>query len=159
MSKAIPDVTLGHDTVWWAGGGLMKITARAADTAGALGALDARIVEAGYGPPLHVHSREDEVAYVLDGQIRFRVGDDEFVAGPGTWVWQPRGVPHSFRVESESARALMLFTPGGIERMFEQGGAPAGASNEPPQPPQPDADTAAALAAEFGFEVVGPQLG
>jgi len=106
-----------------------------------------------------VHSREDEVEYVLDGQIRFRVGDDEFLAGPGSWVWQPRGVPHSFRVESESARALMIFTPGGIECMFEQGGAPAGASSEPPQPPQPDPDTAAALAAEFGFEVVGPQVG
>jgi quercetin dioxygenase-like cupin family protein len=159
MSKALPDVTPSNESVWWAGGGLMKITARAADTGGALGALELRIVEAGYGPPLHVHSREDEVEYVLDGQIRFRVGDDEFVAGPGDWVWQPRGVPHSFRVESESARALMIFTPGGIERMFEQGGTPAGTSSEPPQPPRPDADTAAALAAEFGFEVVGPQVG
>ena len=159
MSNLMPDATIGRDTVWWAGGGLMKITARAADTGGALGALDLSVVEAGYGPPLHVHSREDEVEYVLDGQIRFRVGDDEFVAGPGDWVWQPRGVPHSFRVESESARALMIFTPGGIERMFEQGGTPAGTSSEPPQPPRPDADTAAALAAEFGFEVVGPQVG
>ena len=51
--------------------------------------------------------------YVLEGQIRFRVGDDGFVVGPGAWVWQPRGIPHSFRVESESARALVIFTPGG----------------------------------------------
>jgi hypothetical protein len=66
--------------------------------------------------------------YVLEGRIRFRVGDDEFAAGPGTWVWQPRGVPHSFRVESEGARALVLFTPGGLERMFEEGGVPAAES-------------------------------
>jgi hypothetical protein len=66
--------------------------------------------------------------YVLEGQLRLRVGDDEFVAGPGTWVWQPRGVPHTFRVESEGARALVMFTPGGLERMYEEGGVPAGES-------------------------------
>jgi len=52
MNKVMADVTPGHESVWWAGGGLMKITARAADTGGALGALELRIVEAGYGPPL-----------------------------------------------------------------------------------------------------------
>jgi hypothetical protein len=95
--------------------------------------------------------------YVLEGQIRFRVGDDEFVAGPGTWVWQPRGVPQAFKVESESARALVIFTPGGLERMFEDGGVPAGESAQPPQQ-QPDPEAAAALSKRFGFEVVGPQL-
>lgn len=77
-----------RDAVWWQGG-LMKIRARAEDTGGAVGVLDGRFSEVGYGPPLHVHSREDEGVYVLEGAIRFRVGDDEFVAGPGTWVWQP----------------------------------------------------------------------
>jgi Cupin domain len=95
--------------------------------------------------------------HVLEGQIRFRVGDDELVAGPGTWVWQPRGVPHTFRVESEGARALLIFTPGGLERMFEDGGMPAGESAEPPQQ-EYDLEAAAALAKRFGFEVVGPQL-
>jgi quercetin dioxygenase-like cupin family protein len=69
------------NTVWWQGG-LMEIKARAEDTGGALGVLGARFFQKGYGPPLHVHSREDEAMHVLDGQIRFRVGDDEFVAGP-----------------------------------------------------------------------------
>ena len=95
--------------------------------------------------------------YVLEGQIRFRVGDDEFVAGPGTWVWQPRGVPHTFEVESEGARALVVFTPGGLERMFEEGGVPAGASADPPRQAY-DLEAAAALAKRYGFEVVGPQL-
>jgi hypothetical protein len=84
-------------------------------------------------------------------------GDDEFVAGPGSWVWQPRGVPHTFSVESESARALLIFTPGGLERMFEEGGVPAGEAAEPPQQ-EYDVEAAAALAKRFGFEVVGPQL-
>ena len=95
--------------------------------------------------------------YVLEGQIRFRVGDDEFVAGPGTWVWQPRGVAHTFRVESEGARALVIFTPGGLERMFEEGGVPAGESAEPRQQ-EYDPEAAAALAKRYGFEVVGRQL-
>jgi hypothetical protein len=135
----------------------MEIKARAEDTGGALGVLEGRFFEEGYGPPIHVHSREDEVMYVLDGQIRFRVGDDDFVADPGTWVWQPRGVPHSFRVEYKGARALVIFTPGGIERMFEDGGVPAGESAEPPQQ-EYDLEAAAALAKRYGFEVVGPQL-
>jgi quercetin dioxygenase-like cupin family protein len=146
-----------HDTVWWQGGGLMEIKARAEDTGGALGLIDGRFYDHGYGPPLHVHSREDEAMYVVEGQLRFRRGDDEFVAGPGTWVWQPRGVPHTFTVESESARALVVFTPGGLERMFEEGGVPAADSPEPPQP-QDDPEAAAALARRYGFEVVGPPL-
>jgi quercetin dioxygenase-like cupin family protein len=143
------------NAVWWQGG-LMDIKARADDTDGALGALEGTFFQRGYGPPLHVHTREDEVMYVLEGQIRFSVGDDEFVADPGTWVWQPRGVPHTFKVESERARALIMFTPGGIERMFEEGGTPAGDSLEPPRQQEYDVEAAVALAARFGFEVVGP---
>jgi quercetin dioxygenase-like cupin family protein len=138
----------------------MEIKARADDTGGALGVLEGTFYDEGYGPPLHVHTREDEVMYVLQGQIRFGVGDDEFVAGPGAWVWQPRGAPHSFKVESERARsALIIFTPGGIERMFEEGGVPAGESAEPPQEQEYDLEAAVALSKKFGFDVVGPQVG
>lgn len=157
MSSTTSNVSARQDTVWWQGG-LMEIKARAEDTGGALGVLEGRFPYEGYGPPLHVHSREDEAVYVLEGQIRFRVGDEEFVAGPGTWVWQPRGVPQAFRVKSESARALVVFTPGGLERMFEDGGVPAEDSAEPPPQPQPDPEAASAVAKRFGFEVVGPQL-
>jgi mannose-6-phosphate isomerase-like protein (cupin superfamily) len=147
-----------QDSYWWQDS-LMQIKARADDTGGALGALEGAFYHEGYGPPLHVHTREDEVIYVLEGQIRFSVGDDEFVAGPGTWVWQPRGVPHSFKVESESARALIIFTPGGGERMFEEGGVPAGESAEPPQQQEYDLEAAVALSKRFGVEFVGPQVG
>jgi quercetin dioxygenase-like cupin family protein len=129
MSSATSKVSPRQDSYWWQGS-VMEIKTRAEDAAGALGVLEGRFFEEGYGPPLHVHSRENEAMYVLEGQIRFRVGDDEFVAGPGTWVWQPRGVPHTFRVESEGARALVIFTPGGLERMLEEGGVPAGESAE-----------------------------
>jgi quercetin dioxygenase-like cupin family protein len=144
-----------EDTFWWQGS-LMNIKARAEDTGGAMGLVDASFYR-GFGPPLHVHSREDEAMYVLEGEIRFRQGEEEFVAGPGTWVWQPRGVPHAFKVESETARALVLVTPGGFERMFEEGGIPASESAEPPAQ-EYDPQEAVAISKRFGFEVVGPQL-
>jgi quercetin dioxygenase-like cupin family protein len=147
-----------QDSFWWQDS-LMEIKARAGDTGGALGVLEGTFYHEGYGPPLHVHSREDEVIYVLEGQIRFAVGDDEFVAGAGSWVWQPRGVPHSFRVESEGARALVIFTPGGGERMFEEGGVPVGESDEPPQQEEYDLEAAVALSKKFGVEFIGPQVG
>jgi quercetin dioxygenase-like cupin family protein len=145
-----------QDAVWWQGS-LMQIKARAENTGGSLAVLEGHFFEEGYGPPLHVHSREDESMYVLEGEIRFRIGDDEFVAGPGSWVWQPRGTPHSFRVESAGARALVVFTPGGLEGMFEEGGVPAGEEAEPPQE-EYDVDAAVALAGRYGFEVVGGPL-
>jgi hypothetical protein len=132
MSSKTSSVSAEEDSFWWQGG-LMEIKARAGDTGGAFG--------------------------VLEGQIRFGVGDDEFVAGPGAWVWQPRGVPHSFKVESDYARALVIFTPGGIERMFEEGGESAGASAEPPPQREYDLEASVALAKKFGFEVVGAQVG
>ena len=156
MSSTTSNVGARQDTVWW-NGGLMELKARADDTGGALGLVEGSFYNEGYGAPLHVHSREDEAMYVLEGQIRFRVGDDEFVAGPGTWVWQPRGVPHAFKVESGGARALCVWTPGGLEGMFEDGGVPARGTTRPPQQ-EYDVEAADALAKRYGFEVVGPLL-
>ena len=155
MSSAASSTSVQQDAFWWQGS-LMTIKARAEDTGGALGLVEGRFYE-GFGPPLHVHNREDEALYVLEGQIRFRQGDDEFVAGPGTLVWGPRGIPHAFKVQPGGARALVIVMPGGFERMFEEGGVPARGSAEPP-PTQYDPNAARALAEKFGFEVVAPQL-
>jgi quercetin dioxygenase-like cupin family protein len=134
----------------------MKIRARAADTGGVLGLVEGTFYE-GFGPPLHVHRSEDEGMLVLEGEIRFRQGTEEVLAGPGTLVWVPREVPHAFTVQSPSARALVIVTPGGLEQMFAEGGVPANESTEPPVQ-RYDPDAARALAEKFGFDVVGPQL-
>jgi mannose-6-phosphate isomerase-like protein (cupin superfamily) len=152
-TTSAPDAT--GDAFWWQGS-LMKIKARAADTGGALGLIEGIFYE-GFGPPLHIHHREDEGMLVLEGEIRFRQGPEEFVAGPGTLVWVPREVPHAFTVQSPSARALVIVTPGGFEQMFADGGMPAGNTTEPPTQHY-DPDVARALAEKFGFDVVGPQL-
>jgi mannose-6-phosphate isomerase-like protein (cupin superfamily) len=134
----------------------MTITARAADTDGALGLVEGNFYE-GFGPPLHVHHREDEGMLVLEGEIRFRQGEQEFVAGPGKLVWGPRKVPHAFKVQSTSARALVIVTPGGFEQMFADGGARVGETTEPPVQNY-DPEAARALAEKYGFDVIGPQL-
>lgn len=150
---SVPDTT--GEAFWWQGS-LMTIKARAADTGGALGLVEGIFYE-GFGPPLHVHHHEDEGMLVLDGKIRFRQDTEEFIAGPGTLVWVPREVPHAFRVESPTARALVIVTPGGFEQMFVEGGVAAIDTTEPPTQSY-DPDAARALAEKFGFDVIGPQL-
>ena len=70
--------------------------------------------------PLHVHEREDEIFYVLDGEHVFTVGDEEFHAGPGGLVYGPRGVPHAQRRAIPRGRTLTLCSPAGFEGFFRE---------------------------------------
>src|SRR6185436_12201735 len=70
-------------------------------------------------PPLHVHKNEDEWFYILEGEMSFHVGGETHKGTAGAFVSFPRGIPHTFTVESPSARFLLMNTPGGFERMFE----------------------------------------
>lgn len=146
---------MAEDAFWWHGS-LYRMKARAADTGGTIGVVDATFWH-GFGPPMHVHNREDESFYVIEGDVRFRVRDDEFTMGPGSWLFAPRGLPHTFTVDSETARALILFTPGGFERMFEIGGVPVGDSPEPPAQ-EYDVDHTTRVSREFDYDIVGPRL-
>jgi hypothetical protein len=109
------------------------------------------------GTPLHVHHREDEAFYILDGRIRFRRGEEEFVAGRGDFVFGPKEVPHCFKVLDGGARALVLITPGGLEHMFVEGGQPVRDETKPPARDY-DVDHVVELARRYGFDVVGPPL-
>jgi mannose-6-phosphate isomerase-like protein (cupin superfamily) len=84
-------------------------------TGGALSVFETRI-EA--GPPLHVHDREDECFYVLDGALSILCGHDAFAAAAGSFVFLPRGRPHRFRAAGPPARLLLIAVPGGIENYF-----------------------------------------
>jgi quercetin dioxygenase-like cupin family protein len=100
------------------------------------------VISPGDEPPLHVHSREDEWFYLLEGKATFHVGGENYPASAGAFVSFPRGIPHTFTVESPTARFLLLNTPGGFERMFELA-------------PKTVEDAVRALNA-YGVEVVGP---
>jgi quercetin dioxygenase-like cupin family protein len=99
--------------------------------------LQEALLPRGAAPPLHSHP-QDETLYVLDGEVAFWLGEDDAPAcrgGPGTTVFAPAGTPHSFRVESDSARMLYLSTPAGIEDYVAALAEPA---QWPWLPPPPD---------------------
>ena len=75
-------------------------------------------VAAGDEPPLHTHSKEDELLYVLEGELTAFVGDAKVDVGPGAFAALPRGIPHTIRVKGDSARVLLTFAPAGLERFF-----------------------------------------
>ena len=77
------------------------------------------IVAPNAGPPLHIHTREDEFFYVLAGTFRFTVGDRSLVASPGATMFLPRGIPHTFcNIGNSVGRILGMATPGGFEEFF-----------------------------------------
>src|SRR5579863_9512174 len=92
------------------------ITLKASDAA--IGITET-VLRPGEEPPLHVHSREDEWLYVLEGAVSFHVGAETHFGGASAFMSFPRGIPHTFSIETDSARILLINTPGGFERMFE----------------------------------------
>ncbi len=108
----------GGERLWWMGEPtLLKITGLQTGGSYAL----AEIVSTPEGfVPLHVHRREDEAFYVLDGEVTFTVGEEMIEAGPGSFVFGPRDVPHRYTVTTPSARMLMLFSPAGFEGFIRE---------------------------------------
>ena len=115
---------------------------------------EARLPPRTGGPSLHVHEREDEAAYVIEGVLSVQVGDSTFEAGPGTLVWLPRGEPHTFaNLGDAEVRVFGVTTPAGLEGMFEEQGAYFAGLTGPP-----DEDVVAGIGAKYGVRVVGPPL-
>ena len=110
-------------------------------------------------PPRHTHP-QDESYVVLEGRLTIVAGDERFELGPGGAGVVPMGVAHTFRVESESARVLVLSTPAGIERMVIDGSVPASAPTLPPaDTPRPSPDELARIFEAHGQVNCGPPLG
>ena len=91
------------------------VKATAAVTAGALTVMESTVTQ---GPPRHVHAHEDECFYVLDGTVVVTCGEDVFEAGPRSFVFLPRGIPHTFHAADGQADLLLIAVPGGIEHYF-----------------------------------------
>lgn len=129
----------------------IAIVASSSDTNGAVGAVEVT-GPGGAVPPLHVHHREGEAFYVLEGEYSVFIGDDVITASPGTWVWGPRDVPHGYQVHSARGRHLSLMMPGGFEAFFEEVAAIA----TPDADPRSEMSRLAAVAARYGVEPLGP---
>src|SRR5580700_4288096 len=105
-------------------GDVYRFLATGDDTNGKYALWEA-LVPPGGGPPPHVHSREEEGFYVLEGEITLFLGEKRLVAGPGMFANMPVGTPHSFKNESsKSAKMLISVAPAGLEKMFFEVGVP-----------------------------------
>ena len=146
----------GEGEALWAFGVLATIKASRETTAGRVAVIE-HLAPRGAGSPLHVHRREDEWFYVIEGSVTFWVGGAVFEASAGAFVYGPRDIPHTFMVSSEEARFLLVTEPAGFEEFMRAMGQPAAARTVPP-PAAPPSDLAPliAAAAGYGIEILGP---
>jgi quercetin dioxygenase-like cupin family protein len=139
---------------WWFAA-LAEIKASAADTDGQL-----TIVEVTEPPgaqaPLHVHHREDEGFWILEGEVTFQVGDVTIAARAGDFAWGPRDVPHRYTVGPDGCRMLFLLTPAGFEDLVRDMSEPAAERTLPPASDgAPDMERVARVAQAYGCELLG----
>jgi len=108
-----------------------------------------------FGPPRHVHHREDEWYYVLAGDFLFEVGGKQYSLPTGASIWLPRDIPHCWGNSGASiGKLILLCEPGGFEKFFEE------VAQVPPLASQDPADLQKlhALHAKYGMELLGPPL-
>jgi quercetin dioxygenase-like cupin family protein len=139
---------------WWFGG-LAVIKATAADTGGQMSIIE--ITEPpGAEAPLHVHHREDEGFWLLEGSATFEVGDTTIEAKAGDYLFGPRDIPHRYTVGDAGCRMLFIMTPGGFEDLVIGMSKPAGSRTlPPPSNDEPDWERVAAIAKAHGAELLG----
>jgi mannose-6-phosphate isomerase-like protein (cupin superfamily) len=131
--------------------GLLSLIKARAETTGGTFALLLHTLPPRAGPPLHIHLREDEMWFVLEGELRFKADKQIFRAPAGSFVFVPRAMPHCLQnVGDTPVRYLEMFTPAGMERFFE------GLSRLPPGEVSPTVFRS--IAERASMKVIGPPL-
>lgn len=138
-------------------GDVYRFLATGDETSGKYALWEA-LVPPGGGPPPHVHSREEEGFYILEGEITFTINGEKTVAKAGTFANMPVGTPHSFKNESDRpAKMLISVAPAGLEQMFFEVGVPLteGATTALP-PTKDEIEKLLAAAPKYGVEIKLP---
>ena len=155
MTKTVPGNQL------WFQNSLVTIRVSMSDGQDRISILE-HLVPYGFSPPLHLHRTEDEVFHVLEGEFRLRVQDQEHRLGAGDVLLAPKGVPHTYRVESAvGGRCLTTTMRGDFERFVRAVSRQAERPELPTPAGPPSAEAMQALkaaAAKYGIEIVGPPL-
>ena len=140
--------------VLWFMGNLVTLKTTGAQTSGQLCVAEF-VNPAGFAPPLHRHLVEDEMFYVLEGSANFRCGNARLTAGPGDFVFLPKGVPHTFTVGADHPlRCLQITTPAGFEDFAAAVGEPA-TQRRLPDPGPLDPTALGHAAALHHIEILG----
>jgi mannose-6-phosphate isomerase-like protein (cupin superfamily) len=132
-----------------------RVLAGGERTGGLVTIGDARLPPRTPGPGRHVHSREDEAIYVISGVLTVEVGSQRHQVGPGSLIWLPRGIPHTFaNLTSEPVSTVGVITPSGLENMFAEIAAHLAELTGPP-----DSQAITAINAKYGVSPSdGPPL-
>lgn len=147
-----PYLTTRQDATFQFFGSPTVLHATGEQTDGRFLLLEAVTMPPGLQSPYHRHHNEDEAFYVLEGHVRFVCDGEWLDAGPGTWVYGPREIPHGFKVVGDqSARMLLLCAPAGFEKFVLELCSPLDA---PPGPP--DMAKLVDAAARFNIDLLGP---
>lgn len=147
----------GQGGSFWLATDLHTFKATAEDTGGAF-ALSELTAQPVFGPPPHIHHREDESYYILEGEFEFMNDGHTFTAEVGSFVHLPKGRLHIHRATGDApARALVLVTPAGVEKFIQEAGEPAtDTSSAPPPPEMPELQRIVEIAQGYGIEVPPP---
>lgn len=152
--REVLEVPPGAGEAYWVVGDRVTIKATGKDTDGAYALFELLVLPEG-GPPPHIHHREDEAFYVLEGEFEFWSQGAVRRAGPGTFVLGPRGIPHTFKnVGKEAGKLQVLTSPPGFEEFVRALGTPSEREDEVPS--FPDIPTVLRIAAEHGIEILPP---
>lgn len=151
------------DTSTFYMGSIMSFLTNGDEARGRFALMDYRS-KRGNEPPPHIHEWEDELYFVIEGEIEFHCGADVKRVRPGEIVFLPRGVPHAFKVQSQSVRMLILVSAAGehpvtLDTYFRSMSAPA-STMELPQDAVTyaldDPDHALAVGASHGIHILSP---
>ncbi len=147
-------LSAGAGKAYWVVGDLYTILASGEDTGGAYALIHAEVPPGG-GPPPHVHRREDEAFYVLEGELFCQADGRDIRAKPGAWVTLAKGSLHTFRNPgTATVRMLIVVTPSGLERYFAEVGREVTDRTAAPPPVTPaEIERLLAVAPKYGIEI------
>ncbi len=148
----------GSGKALWGPGDLYTYLVTGAQSGGAVFAMEADVPH-GAGPPPHVHSREDETLYILDGELEVQLDNEVQTVSKGDFVWLPKGVPHRFtNLSGKPARMILSFQPAGIERFFEEVFEEVDDRSAEPPPVTPElVGRLLAAAPRYGLDFLPPE--
>jgi mannose-6-phosphate isomerase-like protein (cupin superfamily) len=147
----------GEGKMLWVADELMTFKVSSEDTGGMYSLTDSLVPPQGEVPP-HIHYREDEAFWVLEGELEILVGEDTFRVEAGSFVQLPKGVWHTYKnVGMRPARFLTLMVPAGVEKFFEEVGKPATDPSSPPPFGEEDIERFLAVAPRYGVEILSPE--
>ena len=146
----------GEGEPFWVLGDLYTFKATGLQTNGNYTVIE-QIIQPQSGPPPHIHHREDEAFYVLQGRFSFLCGDKQCLFEAGSFVNIPKGTLHTFKnIDEQQGRLLVIITPAGLEEFFYSIGTPAADLAAPPAFDPAVIDKLMQLASKYQMDIILP---